>query len=109
MAPISLDQLLIIVEKQDARYAQVQSELEKLKSWSDLNDHYLQDMIDSNCGAIDRLRTVINDMHEADIINERLEELEAEEQMPVAQLLKNFIEENASPEEQEEMRHPEGK
>lgn len=106
MAPISLDQLYMIVEKQDARYAQLQGELEKLKSWSDLNDHYLQEQIDANSAALDRLRTVINDMHEADVINERLEELEAEEQMPVAQLLLNFIEENATEEQKEEMHNP---
>ena len=106
MAPISLDQLYMIVEKQDARIAKIQGEIEKLKAWSDLSDSYLQDMIDSNTGAIDRLRTVINDLHEADIINERLEELEAEEQMPVAQLLRNFIEENATEEQKEEMHHP---
>lgn len=103
MAPISLDQLMILVERQDARIASLQGEIEKLKSWSDLNDHYLQEMIDSTSGAVDRLRTVINDMHEADVINRHLEKLEEEDQMPVAQLLKNFIEENATPEEQAEL------
>jgi hypothetical protein len=80
--------------------------LTKLKNWSDLNDQYLQDMIDSNTGAIDRLRTVINEMHESDVINERIQELEAEEQMPVAQLLIEFIEENATDEQKEEMSYP---
>ena len=106
MAPISLDQLYQIIEKQDQRIAGLQSELTKLKNWSDLNDQYLQDMIDSNTGAIDRLRTVINEMHESDVINERIQELEAEEQMPVAQLLLEFIEENATDEQKEEMRNP---
>ena len=104
--PISLDQLYQIIEKQDTRIAHLQSEIEKLKSWSDLNDHYLQDMIDSNTGSIDRLRTVINEMHEADIINERIEELEAEESLPVAQLLLTFIEENATDEQKEELKNP---
>ena len=107
MAPISLDQLYQIIEKQDQRIASLQSELTKLKNWSDLNDQYLQDMIDSNTGAIDRLRTVINEMHESDVINERIQELEAEEQMPVAQLLLEFIEENATDEQKEEMHNPE--
>ena len=106
MAPISLDQLYMIVEKQDARYAQLQGELEKLKSWSDLNDHYLQEQIDANSAAMDRLRTVINEMHEADVINDRIQELEEEEQMPVAQLLLEFIEENATDEQKEEMKNP---
>ena len=105
MAPISLDQLLIIVEKQDARYAQVQSELEKLKSWSDLNDHYLQEQIDSVGSAVDRLQTVINELHESDIINDRIEELKAEDEMPVAQLLRNFIEKNATEEEKKELQY----
>ena len=90
MAPISLDQLYMIVEKQDVRYAQLQSELEKLKAWSDLGDHYLQEQVDAVGQAIDRLQTVINEMHDADIINERIEELIAEDEMPVAQLLMEF-------------------
>jgi hypothetical protein len=95
----------MIVEKQDARYAQLQGELEKLKAWSDLNDHYLQEQIDANGAAVDRLQTVINEMHEADIINERIEELKAEDEMPVAQLLLEFIEENASEEQKEELHY----
>ena len=104
--PISLDQLYMVIEKQDQRIAALQGELTKLKSWSDLNDQYLQEMIDSNASSIDRLRTVINEMHEANIINDRLQELEEEEQMPVAQLLREFIEENASEEQKEELHHP---
>lgn len=103
MAPISLNQLFMIVEKQDERIARLQGELERLKAWSDLNDHYLQEMIDANGSAVDRLRTVINDLHEADIINEQIQKLEEEEQMPVAQLLRNFIEENATEEEKAEL------
>ena len=106
MAPISLDQLYQIIEKQDMRIAHLASEIEKLKDWSDLNDHYLQDMIDTNTVTIDRLRTVINEMHDADKINRRIEELEIEESLPVAQMLRNFIEENASDEQKEEMRNP---
>jgi hypothetical protein len=41
-----------------------------------------------------------------DIINERIQELEEEEQMPVAQLLLEFIEENATEEQKEEMKNP---
>lgn len=103
MAPISLDQLYKIVEKQDSRYAQLQSEMEKLKSWSDLNDHYLQEQIDANGAALDRLLTVMNELHEHDIIVERVEELKEEDSMPVAQLLREFIEENATEEEKEEL------
>lgn len=106
MAPISLDQLYQIIEKQDSRIASLQAEITKLKSWSDLNDQYLQEMIDSNSSSIDRLRTVINEMHESDVINERIQELEDEEQMPVAQLLLEFIEKNATEEQKEEMRNP---
>jgi hypothetical protein len=51
-------------------------------------------MIDSNCASIDRLRTVINEMHEADTINHRIQELEEEDSAPVVQLLMNFIEKN---------------
>jgi uncharacterized small protein (DUF1192 family) len=106
MAPISLDQLYMIVEKQDARYAQLQAEIEKLKSWSDLNDHYLQEQIDAVGTSLDRLQTVINELHDANEINERIEELKAEDEMPVAQLLMSFIEKNATEEEKEEMRNP---
>lgn len=106
MAPISLDQLYMIVEKQDARYAQLQAEIEKLKSWSDLNDHYLQEQIDAVGTSLDRLQTVINELHDANEINERIKELEAEDEMPVAQLLMSFIEKNATEEEKEEMRNP---
>lgn len=106
MAPISLDQLYQIIEKQDSRIAALQAEITKLKSWSDLGDQYLQEMIDSNTSSIDRLRTVINEMHDSDIINERIQELEEEEQMPVAQLLLEFIEENATEEQKEEMKNP---
>ena len=102
--PISLDQLYMIVEKQDARYAQLQGELEKLKAWSDLNDHYLQEQIDANGAALDRLVTVMNELHDHDIIVERVEELKEEDAMPVAQLLREFIEENASDEQKEELR-----
>ena len=77
--PISLDQLYQIIEKQDQRIAYLQGEIDKLKNWSDLNDHYLQEMIDSNATSIDRLRTVINDLHDSDIINEKIEELEEED------------------------------
>ena len=106
MAPISLNQLMMIVEKQDMRIANLQSELEKLKAWSDLNDHYLQEMIEANASATDRLRTVINDMHDADIINDKIQELEEEDQMPVAQLLKNFVKKNATEEEKAELNNP---
>lgn len=105
MAPISLDQLFMIVEKQDKRIATLQGEIENLKAWSDLNDHYLEEMIEANGAAVDRLTTVINEMHEADIINERIEELKAEDEMPVAQLLLEFIEENATDEQKEELRY----
>jgi uncharacterized small protein (DUF1192 family) len=94
---------MIIIEKQDERFAHLQSEIEKLRSWCDLNNHYLQEMVDSNCSAIDRLRTVINEMHDGNEINDRIQELEAEEQMPVAQLLRNFIEDNATEEEKTEL------
>ena len=104
MAPISLDQLMMLVEKQDQRIAMLQNEIEKLKAWSDLNDHYLTDMIEANGAAIDRLCTVISDLHDADIINEKLHELEAEEQLPVAQLLRNIIEENAAEEEEKKLK-----
>ena len=103
MAPISLDQLYMIVEKQDARYAQLQAELEKLKAWSDLNDHYLQEQIDANGQAVDRLMTVMNELHDHDIIVDRVEELKEEDSMPVAQLLREFIEENATEEEKTEL------
>ena len=106
MAPISLDQLYQIIEKQDQRIAMLQNEITKLKSWSDLNDQYLQEMIDSNSSSIDRLRTVINEMHESDVINERIQELEEGEQMPVAQLLLEFIEENATEEQKDEIKNP---
>lgn len=106
MAPISLDQLYMIVEKQDARYAQLQAEIEKLKSWSDLNDHYLQEQVDAVGTSLDRLQTVINELHDANEINERIEELKAEDEMPVAQLLMSFIEKNATEEEKEELRNP---
>jgi hypothetical protein len=92
-----------IVEKQDARYAQLQAEMEKLKSWSDLNDHYLQEQIDANGAALDRLLTVMNELHDHDIIVERVEELKEEDSMPVAQLLREFIEENATEEQKEEL------
>ena len=108
MAPISLDQLYQVIEKQDVRIAQLQSEIEKLKAWSDLSDHYLQDMIDNNSSSIDRLRTVINEMHEANEINDRIEQLEEEDSLPVAQLLLTFIENNATEEQKEEMKHPNG-
>ena len=101
--PISLDQLYQIVEKQDARYAQLAAEIEKLKSWSDLNDHYLQELIDANGTALDRLMTVMNELHDHDIIIERVEELKEEDSMPVAQLLREFIEENATAEQKEEL------
>ena len=104
--PISLDQLYQIIEKQDQRIANLSNEITKLKSWSDLSDFYLQEMIDANTSSIDRLRTAINEIHETDIINERIQELEEEEQTPVAQLLLEFIEENASDEQKEEMKNP---
>ena len=106
MAPISLDQLYKIVERQDARYASLQAEVEKLKAWSDLNDHYLQEQIDANSAAVDRLMIVMNELHDHDIIVERVEELKAEDEMPVAQLLLEFIEKNATDEQKEEMRNP---
>lgn len=104
--PISLDQLYQIVERQDARYAQLQAEVEKLKGWSDLNDHYLQEQIDSVGQTVDRLIIAIDETSHAAAINERIEELKAEDEMPVAQLLMSFIEQNATEEEKEEMRNP---
>ena len=106
MAPISLDQLYQVIEKQDMRIAHLQSELDKLKAWSDLNDHYLQDMIENNNSSIDRLRTVVNEIYDANKVNERIEELEVEEALPVAQLLLSFVEENATEEQKEELRNP---
>lgn len=102
MAPISLDQLYMIIERQDERIAALANEIEKLKSWSDLNDHYLQEMIDSTGRTVDRLMTAINELHEADI-PERVKELEEEDQMPVAQLLLEFIEDNATDEQKQEL------
>lgn len=85
----------MLIEKQDFRIAQLQSEIEKLKAWSDLNDHYLREMIDANTASIDRLLTVINDLHDNDEILSKLHELEEEDRMPVAQLLRNFLEKNS--------------
>ena len=104
--PISLDQLYQIVEKQDLRYAQLQGEMEKLKGWSDLSDHYLQEQIDSVSQTVDRLITAIGELHEAETVVDRIEELKAEDEMPVAQLLMQFIEQNATDEQKEEMRNP---
>ena len=106
MAPISLNQLMMVVEKQDMRIAALQGEIEKLKAWSDLNDHYLQEMIEANAASTDRLREVINEMHDADIINHKIRLLEEEEQKPVAQLLKEFVEQNATNEEKEQLYNP---
>lgn len=91
---IDMNQLTMLIEKQDFRIAQLQSEIEKLKAWSDLNDHYLREMIDANAASIDRLLTVINDLHDNDEILSRLHSLEEEDRMPVAQLLRNFLEKN---------------
>lgn len=104
--PISLDQLYQIVEKQDLRYAELSGQVETLKSWSDLGDHYLQEQIDAVSQTLDRLITAIGELHNSDAINERIEELKAEDEMPVAQLLMTFIEQNATEEQKEEMRHP---
>lgn len=94
--PITFDQLMLVVEKQDERISRLQNEIEKLKSWSDLNDYYLQEMIDSTCSSVDRLRTVINELHDADEINSRIEELEIEDSTPVSQLLRDLVESNDS-------------
>lgn len=102
MAPISLDQLFMIIERQDERISSLQNEIEKLKNWSDLNDHYLQEMIDSTGRSVDRLMIAINELHEVDI-PERIKELEEEDQMPVAQLLLEFIENNATDEQKQEL------
>ena len=106
MAPISLDQLVQLVEKQDQRLASLQTQINNLKAWSDLSDSYLQEMIDANTASMDHLFSVISEMHEAEAINRKLEKLKAEEQMPISQLLQEFIEENASAEEKEELYHP---
>lgn len=92
---IDMNQLTMLIEKQDFRIAQLQSEIEKLKAWFDLNDHYLREMIDANTASIDRLLTVINDLHDNDEILSKLHELEEEDRMPVAQLLRNFLEKNS--------------
>ena len=86
----------------------MQSEIEKLKAWSDLGDHYLQEQVDATSQALDRLQTVINEMYDADTINERIEELKEEEEKPVDQLLMEFIEKNATEQQKEEMRNPKG-
>ena len=104
--PISLDQLYQIVEKQDLRYAALQSEVEKLKDWSDLGDHYLQEQIEALTQTLDRLLTAINENPSNQVLNDRIEELKAEDEMPIAQLLMSFIEKNATEEQKEEMRHP---
>ena len=105
MAPINMNQLTILVERQDKQIAYLRDEIEKLKNWSDLNDHYLQEMIESLNDSMDRLRTAINELHEHDKVEERIRELEAEDALPTAQLLRNFIEKNATAEEQEEMQY----
>ena len=104
MAPISLDQLYMIIERQDERIAALSNEIEKLKSWSDLNDHYLEEMIETTGRTVDRLMTAIDELHEVNI-PERVKELEEEDQMPVAQLLLNFIEDNATEEQKEELEY----
>lgn len=91
---IDMNQLTMLIEKQDFRIAHLQSEVEKLKAWSDLNDHYLREMIDANTAVVDRILTVINDLHNNDEILSKLHDLEKEDKMPVAQLLKNFLEKN---------------
>ena len=105
MAPINLNQLTILIERQDKQIAYLRDEIDKLKNWSDLNDHYLQEMIESLNDSMDRLRTAINELHEHDKVEERIRELEAEDALPTAQLLRNFIEKNATAEEQEEMQY----
>ena len=73
-----MNQLVQIIEKQDLRISHLQSEIDKLKAWSDLNDHYLEEMVESQGSALDRLYTVIQEIHDGNVIEERLEELEKE-------------------------------
>jgi NADH:ubiquinone oxidoreductase subunit D len=56
-------------------------------------------MIEAHGSALDRLLIAVNEMHDSDKVIERVQELEEEGQMPVAQLLRNCIEENATDEE----------
>ena len=105
MAPINMNQLTILVERQDKQIAYLRDEIDKLKAWSDLNDHYLQEMIEALGDSIDRLRTAVNELHDHDKVEERIKELEEEDALPTAQLLRNFIEKNATAEEQEEMQY----
>jgi uncharacterized membrane protein YgaE (UPF0421/DUF939 family) len=102
MLPLTFDQLLMVIEKQDKRIAMLQDEIDKLKAWSDLNDHYLRELIEANAASTERLFTVINEMHDAKTIHNKLQQLEEEEQLPVAQLLKNFVEANTTEEERAE-------
>ena len=104
MAPISLDQLFLILEKQDQRISMLQNEVEKLKLWSDLNDHYLEERIEATGQSVDRLMLAVNELHDADIV-ERVKELEVEDQTPVAQLLLDFIDKNATDEQKEELQY----
>ena len=98
-----MNQLVQIIEKQDLRISHLQSEIDKLKAWSDLNDHYLEEMVESQGSALDRLYTVIQEIHDGNVIEERLEELEKEDAMPIAQLVKEFAEKNLTPEVAKEL------
>ena len=102
MLPLTFDQLLMVIEKQDFRIGMLQEEVNKLKAWSDLNDHYLRELIESNAIATERLYTAISEIREAETINDRIKQLEEEDQLPVAQLLKNFVEANTTEEERAE-------
>ena len=103
MNRLTLNQFITILEKYDERIAKLQDELAALKSWVDINDYYIKEMCEANSSALDCLQQAISELHDAETINQRVEELKNEDTMPIAQLVLAFVDEHLTEEERAEL------
>ena len=60
MAPFSVNDIYEATEYQQKEIDKLRADLDKLKAWIDLNDHYIRELIDALGETVDRILRVVD-------------------------------------------------
>lgn len=76
--PKSLESVCRMVENLDARVGKLQKQVEILKSWSELNDLYLREMLDALDESLTVLYDKVGELHDIEESHTSISELPLE-------------------------------
>lgn len=60
MAPFTVNDIFEATEYQQKEIDKLRNEYEKLKAWTDLNDHYIRELIDTLGETVDKILRVVD-------------------------------------------------